>query len=478
MDNLLYFDFYATKPSLFIKKQDSFRTYLGSILSLITIIVLVLILIFVIFCFMNDTGLNVLNEKNTNGLNSLDLNLSKKLFFYYLNDKDGQKIDKRYIRTYPFLTTVSASGTQYELLKEVKCDITELIHSDLEYKYLLDFDISEYNCIKTYNDSDAIIRNSKTPYMNSYIILYIAKCQNDTKVNITDCFPEEKINEFIENNNIFINFFLESASIDHHNYSHPLKKGYYHNSLSILKDFIFSYSFFWRKIEYYTRNSLLLFNYLFYNSSFILDTTINNKDIYSTNTRFYIEKTIGKIEFLITVDYIDSYVRNYKTLIDSLTLFMTGFHIIINICKLINYIFTKSYIYCTIFEPIISNSKIITKNDNFIINSSIKNIKFLPNNSSISISPSHSSSKNQLIYNKNNNQNKQLLKLNNKTFPTKQNPSFLNSSEFDQMKTCERKKFEELKKILTDIQSKKISDKINISDNFVFFFFKNISFEK
>lgn len=84
MDNLLYFDFYATKPSLFIKKQDSFRTYLGSILSLITIIVLVLILIFVIFCFMNDTGLNVLNEKNTNGLNSLDLNLSKKLFFYYI----------------------------------------------------------------------------------------------------------------------------------------------------------------------------------------------------------------------------------------------------------------------------------------------------------------------------------------------------------------------------------------------------------
>ena len=37
-----------------------------------------------LLCFMNDTGLNVLNEKNTNGLNSLDLNLSKKLFFYYI----------------------------------------------------------------------------------------------------------------------------------------------------------------------------------------------------------------------------------------------------------------------------------------------------------------------------------------------------------------------------------------------------------
>jgi len=36
MDFLLYLDFYAPKPSLFIKKQDSVKTYLGSILSLIT----------------------------------------------------------------------------------------------------------------------------------------------------------------------------------------------------------------------------------------------------------------------------------------------------------------------------------------------------------------------------------------------------------------------------------------------------------
>lgn len=60
MDFLLYFDFYAPKPTLIINKQDSVKTYLGSILSLITIIILVLILIFIIFCLINDTGLTII----------------------------------------------------------------------------------------------------------------------------------------------------------------------------------------------------------------------------------------------------------------------------------------------------------------------------------------------------------------------------------------------------------------------------------
>ena len=50
--------------------------------------------------------------------------------------------------------------------------------------------------------------------------------------------------------------------------------------MSISKDFIFSYSFFWRKIEYYTKNSLILFNYLFQKTTFILDPTIKDKDIF------------------------------------------------------------------------------------------------------------------------------------------------------------------------------------------------------
>ena len=115
MNFLLYFDFYAPKPTLYIKKQDSVKTYLGSILTLITIIFLVCILIFIVFCFINDTGLTVLHNKSSKYINNIDLNLSQRIFFYSLNKKNGQIVDKRLIRTYPYITISTYMGTIYEL---------------------------------------------------------------------------------------------------------------------------------------------------------------------------------------------------------------------------------------------------------------------------------------------------------------------------------------------------------------------------
>ena len=472
MENLLYFDLYATKPTLFIKKQDSFRTYLGSFLTLITIIVIFLLFVFIVFCFTNDTGLSVLYDKTSKGMDNLYINLSKNIFFYQLNDEKNQKIDKRYLRTYPYLTTLTPSGIKYELLKEVKCNINEFIETDLQYDKMLQFDISKYNCIKSINDSDAVIQRKTNPSMNSYIILFMARCQNNSELNINDCFPKERIDKFIENNSIVLDFYLESVEVDHHNYHHPLSKKYYQNSLDYQKDFIFSYSFYWRKIEYFTRNTLFLFNYFFNNSTYILDTKIIDKKIYSANTNFHVENTIGTIEFLITTEYGDSYIRKYNTFIDSLTLLMFGFHFITNLCRLINYLFTKSSIYCTIFEPIITNSK--TFNENFLKNTSIKFTNILKECTPYPASPIPSSSKIHLDNNNGASQNMQIFRLNNKTFPLKQIPSFGNNSEYNygNINNYENIKNEVIRNILTDIQAHKISDNISLSDNFFFFFGK------
>ena len=141
MDALLYLDFYAEKPSLFIKNHNYFRTYIGTILSLVTTIVLSIIIVFIIFCFIHDTGLTVLYDKTSKGLSSLDLNLSKSIFFYHLNDKRGNIIDKRIIRAYPYLTISSSGGTEYKLLKEVPCDINKLIKSNHEILILLHINV-------------------------------------------------------------------------------------------------------------------------------------------------------------------------------------------------------------------------------------------------------------------------------------------------------------------------------------------------
>ena len=460
MDTLLYFDFYALKPTLFIKKQDFMRTYLGSFLSLITIIFIFIIFIFIIFCFINDTGLTVLYDKNYKNLNNIDLNLSKNIFFYRINSKNGESVDKRLLRTYPYLTIETSTGTQYELLKEIKCDLDKLVKTNQQYKTLLNFDISGFNCVTFQNNSDAILLRSNSPFKNSYINLFVSKCQNNTNLNITDCFNENQINEFIENNSIYINLFLESVEIDHHNYSYPLNKKYYQNSLSISKDFIFSYTYFWRKIEYYTQNSLILFNYLFHNSSFFLDTSIKDKDIYSTNANFYVEKTIGRIQFLITVEYADSYVRKYRTLLDSFTILITGFNLITELFRKLNFLLTKSFYYCSIIEPIITNSRPKT----FKKNISIKN-PIISNH--LSMTPSLSCSKAKLNKNKSLRNNNPLLILNNQTTPLKYIPSFHNNLDdiFDPMKI-------DITNILTDIQTQKIREDIKFLDNIYFFFRK------
>ena len=460
MDALLYFDFYGEKPTLFIKKQDSYRTYIGFILSLITTIVLIIIFIFITFCFLNDTGLSVLYSKNSKGANNLDLDLTKNIFFYRVQDKSGKKIDKNIISSYPYLTISTSDGTEYKLLKETSCDINKLIKANKEYKDLLNFDISSYDCVTFQNDEDVIIQRRNSPFKNSYINLFIAKCHNDTKNNIYNCASEKEIEDFIYSNSIYVSIFLENAAVDHNNYTHPITKKYYQNSMAISKDFIFSYSFFWRKIEYFTRNSLILFDYLFQSTAYMLDATIKDKDFFSKNAIFYVEKTIGRLQFLMTVEYADSYIRKYITLLDSLTLLMTGFNIITKLCYLLNYIFTKSYKYCSIIEPLIRGSNPKQFKDTF--ESNLKNVTPIP-------SPSPSCSKLQFVDNKKKKSGLSILKYNSKTVPFKND--VIDNTILD-FKNLEFKQNEAINNILMDIQNKKISNKIGPSDNCLFLFNK------
>ena len=233
---------------------------------------------------------------------------------------------------------------------------------------------------------------------------------------------------------------------------------------------------------------ILLFyltRYLFQKSTFILDATIKDKDIYSKNTNFYVDKTIGRIQFLITVEYADSYVRKYITLIDSLTIIMTTYNIITKLCWILNYLFTKSYLYCSIFEPISncyrrsfsSFNGNFDKKINFVNNNNKNNntIGFSTKNCEISQIKKDTEDISVLkLNNINNNINLNNISLNNKTS--------LNSSFNFQMKYAENQnsKNDEIKKILIDIQEKKISNKINFSDKFFFLFAKmfNINTKK
>ena len=157
---------------------------------------------------------------------------------------------------------------------------------------------------------------------------------------------------------------------------------------------------------------------------------------------------------MITVEYAESYVRKYITLIDSLTLLMTGFNIITKSCYFVNYLFTKSYIYCSIFEPIISNSR-------------PRSFKSTFENSigSKMHSPSPSCSKLQLVDNKKKMTGLSIIKVNSKTVPL--NKTLGNN--------IEEQRSDEIKNIIFDIQNNKINNNIGVIDNFLFLFGKLFS---
>ena len=156
------------------------------------------------------------------------------------------------------------------------------------------------------------------------------------------------------------------------------------------------------------------------------------------------DKTIGRIQFLITVEYADHYIRKYKTLIDSFTILMTVFNIITKFCWFLNYFLTKSYLYSTIFEPIVKNSP-RPFNESFESNINIRNNYFgsyTPSTSQLHLSQKKKESGDLSI-----------IKLNNKN-NNAFNKSILNNSSLAPIKNLEIQKNDEINKILMDIQSR------------------------
>jgi hypothetical protein len=184
----------------------------------------------------------------------------------------------------------------------------------------------------------------------------------------------------------------------------------------------------------------------------MLDASIKDKDFFPKTHTFYEEKTIGRLQFLITVEYAESYVRKYITLIDSLTLLMTGFNVITKVCYFVNFLFTKSYIYCSIFEPFVSN-----KRTRSFKNSSLENKMRSKMNS-----PAPSCSKLQLVDNKKKMSGLSIIKENSKTAPLNKTLGY----------NIEELRSDEIKSILSDIQNKKINSNVGVIDNFLFLFAK------
>ena len=143
---------------------------------------------------------------------------------------------------------------------------------------------------------------------------------------------------------------------------------------------------------------------------------------------------------------------------------MTAYNIITKLCWGLNYIISKSYLYCAIFEPICKNH---FKNFNKKFD---KKIQFKNNKIKNIITPENSINNDNISQMKKETEDLSILKLKNNTFIYKS--YFSNNSFGTQIKINKNQNYDDIQNILIDIQNKKINNKINFIDKFWFLFSK------
>ena len=128
-------------------------------------------------------------------------------------------------------------------------------------------------------------------------------CKNTTS-NGNHCYPKEVIEERLKNLNLYLNFYLESTSIDHYNQKNPISVSFYADQVSISPDFIYAYFYDWRTL-YYQSDEGAIFSSIKEIVSFSIDSTIKRNEIYPKGAEFWAENSLSIFQFGIDAGYAD-----------------------------------------------------------------------------------------------------------------------------------------------------------------------------
>lgn len=150
-----------------------------------------------------------------------------------VNQTGGAEIDSRVLEVVPTLWMVNYEKSDVEYLKQARCKSEQ--YNDKKYQNVFDFDVTEYTCLYRENGEDISLGMTHNPFMNMYLNIYIAKCQNRTE-NDNHCFSEEEIDSQLENLNVFLMLYGETIGIAHHS-KEPMTSSYIGEQVPISNDF-------------------------------------------------------------------------------------------------------------------------------------------------------------------------------------------------------------------------------------------------
>ena len=110
-------------------------------------------------------------------------------------EANGSLVDPNIVTVVPTLWILDDAETKVEILNQNSCE-KNINYPENKYKDLLNFDLTNFQCLSRTNGKDIYLEFIHSPYSNKYINIYVARCKNTTENN-NSCYSDEVIDEQI-----------------------------------------------------------------------------------------------------------------------------------------------------------------------------------------------------------------------------------------------------------------------------------------
>ena len=307
--------------------------------------------------------ISVITTKETKNFSS-KMNLSHTIFFYKLMEANGSLVDPHIVTVVPTLWILDDAETKVEILNQNSCE-KNINYPENKYKDLLNFDLTNFQCLSRTNGKDIYLEFIHSPYSNKYINIYVARCKNTTENN-NSCYSDEVINEQIQKSNFFLSFYSETTGLDHYN-KDPISPSYLSKQIGVAVDFTNVNFYEFRQIIYETDEGFL-FPKTQTKTAFSLDSATFRTILYKAGKEFYIPNTLSVFQFSMNQEYADKYQRSYQSIQELIANIGGVSNLVFIVIKFTSQFLTDGFIYYKLSDSLIVfhnqttlNSKVFIK---------------------------------------------------------------------------------------------------------------------
>ena len=299
-------DLLGAQPCLYISSQPRYQSIFGFFLTTVIFSLILASGLYFFIVFVNGDEVYLIYSKDTKAFDPY-VDMTNRILFYQVADYEGVLVDPRLVITVPTLWYIDNEKSDVEVLEEVNCSSENLYNK--EEKTLINFDISNYKCLKRKGDKKLELSITHSPFTNTYMNLYITMCQNTTE-NGNHCYPKSVIEEKINDLNLYLNFYLESTSLDHHNQKKPMSTSFFADQVSVSPDFIYCYFYDWRSL-FYESDEGIMFPSIKTINGFEVDSTTKRNELYPKGAEFWAPDSLSIFQFGMNAGFAEKYQRSY-----------------------------------------------------------------------------------------------------------------------------------------------------------------------